>query len=165
TATLTDLQEGTYVIACFLTDADGHDHASMGMLGTVTVTGADADELPEADGTITLDDDRIELPDGFDGHGTYAVANSGTKTHGFQLAHLDGATTLEEYNTHIGRSMQSSTAVDGGGGTLAGGIDSLAPGSTAYLTVDLPSGRYGYVSAPDQTGAGLPPLHGELTVS
>lgn len=164
TATMTDLPAGHYVIACFFTDDSGKMHAQMGMVGDFTVAGTPATAMPKSDGTIKITDSGIELPTDFTGHGTYVVENAGKKQHGFQLAKLDDGTTLEAYNTHVGTAQNTGKAVDGGGGEIAGGIDALDAGAKAYLSVDLPSGHYGYVSIPDESGPAMPAQHGEFDV-
>ena len=61
--------------------------------------------------------------------------------------------------------MNSGKAIDGGGGVLDGGVDSLLPGQSAYVTLDLPSGHYGYLSMDDAQGPTIPAQHGEFDVA
>jgi hypothetical protein len=61
--------------------------------------------------------------------------------------------------------MGTGGVIDGGGGTLVGGIDALAPGQSAYLTLDLKPGHYGYISSADMTGPDLPAQSGEFDVA
>lgn len=165
TVTALDLPAGDYVLICFFADASGTPHYQMGMIGMLSVTGDPATEKPDSDGTITIDDTGTKLPDGFSGRGTYLVTNSGTTPHSISLARLDDGTTLEAYYQHVGQAMNGGGTIDGGGGTLAGGVDELAPGASAYLTIDLAAGHYGYVSTADASGPQLPAQSGEFTVS
>jgi plastocyanin len=165
TVTSKDLPAGTYVLLCFFTDDSGTPHFKMGMVGKLEVTGEKVTDEPKSEGTITVDDSGITMPDGFDGHGTFLVTNPGKAPHSVSFAKLDDGTTLDAFYQHIGEAMNSGKAVDGGGGTLAGGVDNLLPGQSAYLTVDLAAGHYAYLSTTDANGPQLPAQHGELDVN
>jgi hypothetical protein len=164
TVTSKDLPAGDYVLICFLTDATGTPHFQMGMIGELKVEGEKATDEPTSDGTITLDDKAITLPDGFDGHGTFLVTNSGSSPHSISFAQLEDGTTLEAFYQFTGEAMNSGKSIDGGGGKVAGGVDSLLPGQSAYLTIDLDAGHYGYLSTDDANGPDMPAQHGELDV-
>lgn len=164
TITGLDFKPGTYVLVCFLMAADGMPHWQMGMIGELTIAGDPATEKPESDGTITIDDAGIAFPDAFDGSGTFLVTNAGKQSHNISMAKLDDGTTLSDYAGHVGQAMGTGAPVDGGGGTLVGGIDALAPGQSAYITLDLQAGHYGYLSSADMTGPELPKQSGEFDV-
>jgi plastocyanin len=165
TVTSKDLPAGNYALVCFFTDDSGTPHFKMGMVAQLEVTGQKATDEPKSEGTITIDDSGITMPDGFDGHGTFLVTNSGKAPHSISFAKLDDGTTLDAFYQHVGEAMNSGKAVDGGGGTFAGGVDGLLPGQSAYLTVDLAAGHYGYLSNTDANGPAMPVQHGELDVS
>jgi plastocyanin len=165
TVTAKDLPAGNYVLLCFFTDDSGTPHFAMGMVGQLEVKGEKATAEPKSEATITLDDSGITIPDGFDGHGTFLVTNSGKAPHSISFAKLDDGTTLDAYYQHIGEAMNSGKAVDGGGGTFTGGVDGLLPGQSAYLTIDLAAGHYGYISTTDANGPEIPAQHGELDIS
>ena len=164
TVTALDLKAGTYGMICFLTDSKGEPHWKMGMINEMTVKGDTATEKPKSDGTISVGDEAITMPDGFSGSGTFLVTNSGKKPHSFSLAKLDTGTSLAGFAAAVGKTEQSGTSIDVDGGVLVGGVDALSPGQSAYLTVDLKPGHYGYLSTEDVTGPGLPPQHGEFDV-
>ena len=152
-------------MVCFLPGPDGMPHVAMGMGGQFTVSGTGSDRAPTSQGTVQLTDHGVDLPAGF-GHGTYAVTNTGTTPHSFSLARLAGS--LDAYYSYIGGQFAQNKPIDGGPGTLVGGVTALLPGSTVWLHVDLPAGHYGYVS----TIQGQDPsdsdyargLHGEFTI-
>lgn len=164
TVTSVDLAPGTYGMMCFLTDAKGEPHWQMGMINEMTISGDKATEKPKSDGTITVDDTAITMPDGFDGSGTFLVTNSGKNPHAFSLARLDQGTSLATFAGAVGQSEQSGTSIDVDGAVLAGGVDALNPGQSAYLTLDLEPGHYGYISPEDMNSPELPPQHGEFDV-
>lgn len=162
TVTAVDLPAGSYALICFLTDAKGMPHWQMGMVDLMTVAGPAATEKPQSDGTITLDDTAITLPKGFTGSGTFLVRNIGKAPHNISIAKLDKGTGLLAYYGHVGQAMNGQGQIEGGGGSLVGGIDALSSGQSAYLTVDLSKGHYGYLSTTDAQGPQLPSQHGEF---
>jgi plastocyanin len=164
TVTIESLPAGTYGIICFLSDKDGKPHWTMGMVSTFDVTGDSTDEKPDSDGTIELSDTSATLPQGFTGRGTFRVTNSGTTPHGLNIARLESGTTLAAFSAHIGQAQMNNASVDGGGGTLVGGIETLNPGQSGWITLDLSPGHYGFVSGNDAQGPELPPQHGEFDV-
>jgi hypothetical protein len=162
TVTGLDFKAGHYALACFLMAADGMPHWQMGMIGELVIEGDPATDKPADDGTITIDDKGIALPDGFTGHGTYLVTNNGAQPHNLSMARLNDGTSLAQYAGYVGQAMGTGGVIDGGGGTLVGGIDALAAGQSAYLTLDLKAGHYGYISSADMTGPDLPAQSGEF---
>ncbi len=160
TVTMEHLRPGTYVMICFMAEPNGTTHWQLGMVRTIQVRGATDTESVSDEGTIAVDDDGITLPVGFDGRGTYAVRDTGTRPHNFSLAHLDHGVSLADFVGSVGQAM--STGGEPTGGELVSGIDLLAPGQRAYLTLHLPAGRYGYLSVQDLTGPGLPPQSGVI---
>lgn len=140
-------------------------HWKMGMVGELDVAGTPATEKPKSDGTITIDDKGIAMPDGFSGTGTFLVTNSGTTQHSISFARLDPGTTLATYAGSVGQAEGAGKSIDVKGGVLVGGVDALNAGQSAYVTLDLRTGHYGYISTTDAQGPALPPQHGEFDVS
>lgn len=160
------LAAGHYLLTCFLPGPDGMPHVAMGMIGDFTVApAAGSDQPPKTDGTIALTDSGITVPAGFTSGGTFAVKNTGTAEHDFSVARLNAPGTLADYFTCVSGSFAKSTPVDSCAGTLAGGVEGLDPGATAYLTVHLAPGSYGYVSTAGDGKDFQAGLHGEFTVS
>jgi uncharacterized cupredoxin-like copper-binding protein len=160
------IEAGEYAVLCFLPGPDGMPHVAMGMIAGLTVAGDEVDSTPDADGTVSLADDGITLPDDF-GSGTYAVTNTGTTPHSFSVASLDGS--IDDLFSYVGGQFAQNQPIDGGPGSLVGGVATLKPGQTAWLVIDLPAGHYGYVSTvqgddPTDTDYSRG-LHGEFTVS
>ena len=137
------MEPGTYGVVCFLPGPDGMPHVAMGMAAQFTVRGKETDRTPKSDGTVELGDHGITVPDGF-GSGTYKVTNTGTTPHSFSVARLDGS--LDDLFGYIGGQFAQNKPIDGGPGSLVGGVATLNPGQSAYLVVDLEPGHYGYVS-------------------
>jgi hypothetical protein len=163
-----NLKEGNYATICFFTTDDGTPHFAMGMIGEFKVTGEPStDEKPDSDGTITIDDKAITMPDGFEGKGTFAVENTGAKVHNIQLVKLDDGATIEGYLQGVNEMMGNGKSVDNAkGGLLMGGVDVVEPGQMVWLELDLPAGNYGYLSTEDAQDSPKPPTQiGEFTVS
>lgn len=73
--------------------------------------------------------------------------------------------TLQPYCQCVSGSFEKNSPVDECAGTLVGGVGAVEPGATAYLSMHLVAGHYGYVST---AGAGqdfMAGLHGEFDVS
>jgi len=160
------LLAGHYIVTCFLPGPDGMPHVAMGMIDEFTVTdGAGADQPPASDGTITLTDKAITLPDGFTGSGTFTVTNTGTAAHDFSVASLKSAGSLGAYFQCVAGSFGKGTPIDTCPGTLAGGVTALAPGASAYVTIQLAPGHYGYVSTQGDGKDFQAGLNGEFEVA
>ncbi|MFC6706196.1 hypothetical protein [Flexivirga alba] len=158
----THLRAGTYGLLCFVMGKDHMPHAAMGMVATLKVSGPAQSVAPAAAGTISIDDNGIHWPSGFTGKGTYAVRDTGRKDHALSIARLDKSVSLLQFMGSVNNTMQTGSAAHGG--SLVGGVDALAAGRTAWVTLDLSAGRYGYLSPSDITGPQLPKQSGEFTL-
>lgn len=112
-----DLAPGDYVMLCFV-----GLHFTQGMHTAVTVPDEPAPAPPavEADASVSLQDFAFDVSDTFDGHGTIEVTNDGEQPHEWTIA----------------QGPQN----DG-----VGGLTVIAPGTTAYVDLDLAPGRYTFV--------------------
>jgi len=156
TVTAVGLKAGHYASLCFVPDEDGTPHALKGMTTTFDVVGSPYTTAPKTTGTITIQDHHFVLPTGFNGQGTYRVTNSGSNEHSFDVARLDGATTVRSYVQHVNDSFSNNKPPNGGGAAIVGGIDNLQPGQSAYLTMNLAKGHYGYASTDGGDGPNSP---------
>jgi uncharacterized cupredoxin-like copper-binding protein len=160
------IDAGNYAVLCFLPGPDGMPHVAMGMAAGFTVSGDEVTSTPHSDGTVSLADDGITVPDGF-GSGTYEVTNTGTAPHTFSIASLQS--TLDDLFGYISGQFAQNKPIDGGPGSLVAGVATLKPGQSAWLVLDLPAGHYGYVSTtsndadPSDTDYAHG-LHGEFTI-
>lgn len=158
------LVAGHYIVTCFLPGPHGMPHVGMGMIGEFTVKEpASAATPPATNGTIRVTDRGITLPASFGSGGTFAVRNVGTKVHDFSLAKLAGA-PLPQYFQCVGAAFGKGTPIDNCPGTLQGGVTAIAPGTSTYLTIHLPTGSYGYVSTQGDGADFQAGLHGTFTV-
>jgi hypothetical protein len=164
TITTAAVPAGDYVAASFLPGPHGVPQALQGRIGGFTISGPKFDAVPASvGGTIELTDHAITLPAGFDGHGTYAVTNRGSRAHDVSFARLEPAATLPQLFKCVGASFGKNAPIDRCPGVLAGGVDAINPGDTAYVAFDFAGGNYGYVStAGNDVAAGLA---GTVTIS
>lgn len=63
TITGSGIEAGDYALLCFLPDAEGQPHFSLGMLAPLTIAEGEATDAPEASATYTATDDELEGPE------------------------------------------------------------------------------------------------------
>lgn len=160
------LRAGHYIVTSFLPGPSGKTQVEMGMMGEFTVLdpAGEAPVPPATNGTVELSDSAITLPPQFSAGGTFGVTNVGTQPHDFSVAQLSGA-PLPEYFQCIGQSYGAGTPLDDCPGTLQGGVTTLQPGETAYVTMVFGPGEYGYVSTQGSGADFQAGLNGTFTVS
>ncbi len=161
-----DFPTGNYVLVCFLPSPDGQPHAALGMVADLAVGEGDT-PAPETQGTIDITDDAFTVPDGVQS-GTYAVTNSADGPADFNMAGPTEA-SIGDFDAAIGAyfgSICSGEAVplEFPAPLVAGFSESMPPGSTGYIVIDLESGRYVLAgNSDDETGETL--VSGEFEVS
>jgi hypothetical protein len=160
------LVAGHYVVTSFLPLDGAQSQVDKGMIGEFTVLDAtsSASAPPKTDGTVALADDGITLPSGFSKGGTFEVKNTGTKLHDFSVAQLDGK-PLPDYFQCVAQSFGAGTPIDDCPGTLQGGVTSMQPGESAYITLAFSKGSFGYVSTQDDGADFQAGLNGTFTSS
>jgi hypothetical protein len=138
-----DLAPGDYLMVCYVPDDDGTSHVMRGMVAALHVAGqtlapseSEVGGPAERGEAVVLRDYQIELPDGFRGHGDVAFRNEGTDPHEVVLLRLDDGKTLAD-----AAAYQSDPTMEQPF-TFAGGVSSVAPGTTAVATLDLEPGDY-----------------------
>ena len=145
------LTPGTYVLFCSFPTADSMNHTQHGMITMFTVTDAKKSDLPEADLTITLDDDAITVPPLTAGTHVVAVTNIGTQPHEMNTGGVPIGTDLSR-GEEIGSWMEGGQV---GAPPLPiefpGGLKSIAPGVTVVLTLTLKA-NHTYMFSDDDNG-------------
>jgi uncharacterized cupredoxin-like copper-binding protein len=171
--TTVHFEPGEYGFACFITDAKGRPHSSLGMVGHFTV--ASTPDSPEvahvvSGGTIDVSEFTFTVKPGFTGKGTVAFTNVGAQVHEAILVKEKPGKTLADVKNFF---IQSATGASPPGGppfTDAGGMTGLGRGQTDYEQMALTPGKYALLCFfPDPTKNNLPhALEGmikEFTVS
>jgi hypothetical protein len=152
---IVDLEPGDYAAVCFIPDAKGRSHASLGMFEKVTVT-ASADPVTKIDtaGSITLSDFTFVFPKPFSGSGTFEVKNVGVQLHELGIVQILPGKTFDDV-----KKMLFSTSPPAGPPPFQSviGLTGLSHDAHAYLPMDLAPGNYVAVCFfPDVNKNGLP---------
>ena len=137
-----NLTPGDYFLVCFLPSTDGQNHLMKGMVGSLHVSDAPpassttAPDAPPPTETIALSDFHVEIPAGFTGNGTVAVRNDGQANHELILVRLKDGKTLADAAAHKADDPNPPPF------TYAGGVGTIAPGTTVTADLNLPPGNY-----------------------
>lgn len=117
----------------------GKPDIAQGMKALISVSGtAPAGQQPPAvDGTLTMKDFSFDVPAGF-GKGTFTVINAGVQSHEVLLNTLDPGKTLDDVKAYL-RSAQSGPP---SWAHAVAGMPEIAPGTTQWVTMNLPPGHY-----------------------
>ncbi|MSQ12476.1 MAG: hypothetical protein EXR48_07325 [Dehalococcoidia bacterium] len=163
TGVVLNLQQGQYVMACFVADAQGGPHVAKGRIKPLTVSAPPQEQAaePETDQTITLQDFSFALPSALQKEveakdvRTVRVVNRGTETHKMGIVRLTGV-TLEQFR-------QIVTAPPGGEAPSgpppfedAGGFQAIGPNGTGWAELNLTRGDYAlfcFIPSPANQGA------------
>lgn len=128
------LEAGNYMYFCPI-----GGHMFQGMMGMLQVTeGENNASEPTADVQIELVDYNFTVPSSLPANASVIkVTNTGTQVHEAPLALLDEGTTAMQYL----HALEDPNATAPPPGALVGGVNTLAPGQSVYLLVDLVRGR------------------------
>jgi hypothetical protein len=131
------LESGSYLMVCFVPDAQGVSHIDHRMVSSLDVgPKGDATE-PVADQRVTLADYSVTMPTGFTGHDTYEVTNDGQEPHELILLRLKDGKTFEDLAAYAAGGNKGEAPYD-----FAGGVSALQPGASAWTPLDLAAGSY-----------------------
>lgn len=157
------IKPGHYVVVCFESGGgNGSPHFLQGMhksFFAITGTRAPIDHTdafrngtPVSSGTVILKDFHIQVPEVMTDRRfqVIKVENHGPQTHQMQIIKIPAGTTRQDILKAIKAGGPSFPTV------LAGGMDALAPHSTAWVELHLHTGTYVAICfVPDDT-TGLP---------
>lgn len=148
-----DLEQGDYLLICFLRSPDGTPHYTQGMVTSFTVEegdGSDASTMaPEADGEVVLDDYSFTTPSQVPaGKTIWKLINNGGQLHELIILKVENGLSTTDVMTALG----SSTDVDAGTAseyplgheslTSHGGSQGILPGAETYTVLNLEPGGY-----------------------
>ena len=142
TSATVPLQPGTYVMLCFVPDADGTPHVMKGMMKAFTVTGSAAAGRaePTADAVMTLKDYDFALSKPLAaGKQTIRVNNAGPQPHEVALVRLKAGKTPMDFQRWAEKPEGEAP------GTTHGGVSGIMPGTHAFMELDLPAGDYALI--------------------
>lgn len=173
--TTVNFDEGTYIVECYVKDAENDFHSYNGMLGLLTVTsGESRASEPESTLDLGLSTSGIDFPDEVKpGRHTVAVEVSDQQAytnlvgHDVNLIRLDGESQTDSVNDWMNWVHPEGLISDGTEpAPFLGGVTDIWTADlprTGYFHVGLGAGEYAWVSeVPDPASKGL--LH-TFTVS
>jgi len=137
-------QPGTYVLLCFLPNAEGVPHLALGMTDVVQVTGEASDAAaaePEVDLEIHMRDFAFDIPATLpEGAQTWKVVNDGPQPHEMIVVKLNEGATFEQFIADIEANGEGAMP-----GVPIGGAQALNANLASYLTYDLEPGQYAVI--------------------
>ena len=129
------LTPGRYAVVCW-----SDNHVKAGMVVSLVVTGADeaaTAQAPPADAELLLEDYKFTHATPYKaGRQLLHVRNTGQRPHNMQIYHLDPGKTLQDFGAWFATRQGAPPA------TPVGGISTMAPGTEAWASLDLRSGKY-----------------------
>ena len=150
------VEAGDYVLLCFIPNAEGQPHYSLGMLTGFTIAEGEGAAAPEADVTYTATDDGLEGPDAVDaGETTIEVVNDSSVNREITILKIKDGKTIED----VGAFFES--ADEGPPDLSASPLDFLAfvfdGEQDRSITVDLTPGQWAISSSdPEKPFEGPP---------
>lgn len=151
-----NLDEGSYVMLCFVSAADDVPHLAKGMITPfeVTAPAAEQPEPPTADVSITAADFAFTAPATIAaGTHTIEVTNSGPSPHEMTVDKLPEGMTFEDFQALLNAPEGAPTPATEPDLTAVGGIGAIPTNASAFTTLDLGAGTYVLLCfVPDDTG-------------
>jgi hypothetical protein len=129
------LRPGTYTFVCFVPAPNGKPHWQLGMKKQFTVVGESGGALPRADGVIVAREDRYELPNVEAGRQTLELRNAASRRREFELMTFKPGKGRRDLENWFQRGYRGEPPA-----TLLGAIQSIAPGTSVFLTADFKRG-------------------------
>ncbi len=137
---LVTLEEGQYVLTCFVPSQDGVPHLAKGMLTPMKVVANESTEavqIPEADVTVALKDFNFVLPETISsGKQTWEISNEGPQPHEIIIMKLGDNMTMADIQAYF-ESMEGPPPFE-----FVGGMQGLSVGESGTLELDLGPGNY-----------------------
>jgi hypothetical protein len=131
-----ELDPGTYGFACFFPSPEGDPHVAHGMIKFFEVSGESEAALPHPDATVVATDEGFEVPEIGAGEQTLELRNDGQEPHEFLLFSLEPGKKERDIDRWFGSGLKGDAPA-----VFPGGMQSLDPGSSVFVTVELEAGR------------------------
>jgi len=157
TRTTVYLDEGTYIIECYVKDGDGQFHSATGMIALLEVDNdlGHRGSEPRASFDVVVSSDGIEAADRMrPGLHNVRVHFADQQVYGNGLGHdvhlirLNGEDVedvAQWLNWMLPTGLESSSR-DRGPQTFLGGVQTMAAGDIGYMTVNLTPGEYAWIA-------------------
>jgi plastocyanin len=164
TITTNLVKAGSYALLCYIPSPDGPPHLAKGMVAGLEVKASTPAPTPfdvKTDGEVTMTEYSFgTLPQALTkGKGTIKFANGGTEPHNVNLFRFEPGKTFNDLDASIKAFFEDEGPPPTAWPVVfLGGFFSIAPGTSVWLTIDLPPGTYG-LDCDERTKAGK--KHGE----
>lgn len=161
------LTPGHYLMACFVSSADGTPHVAKGMMRTFEVSANEAAPAaePTADITITEKDYDFDVTGNLTaGAHTIRVENAGPQLHEVAISQLAPGKTLADFQAWVQGGMKGEPP-----GKPVGGVTGPDVGGHQTFTANFAAGKYVLIClVPDNTDGKPHIMHGmikEITIT
>jgi uncharacterized cupredoxin-like copper-binding protein len=135
-----NLPAGQYMAQCFVSGSDNIPHLAKGMYKFFTVTGSSTTtqaSMPQVSGQVSLKNFSFVVPTTINaGSLTWQVTNQGTQPHEMDLLKLAPGKDVPDMLAFLRKPAGPPPFTD------AGGMGALAPGLSAWVKLNLTSGKY-----------------------
>lgn len=142
-----ELEPGRYAFICGLLAPDGRSHLEHGMIREFTVSGRSEAEPPATDGIIRATESGFDVPRLEAGRRTIELRNAASEGRGFEIRSFAPGKTSADVD---------AWAESGFGGpapaTFYGAMQTIPPGTSVYVTIDLEAGK-SYTVLDDESGS------------
>ncbi|MGH2807382.1 MAG: hypothetical protein ACRDKT_08900 [Actinomycetota bacterium] len=137
-----DLEEGTYVLLCFMPDPKGQPHVAHGMAQTFEVAAGDAAEPIAPTASVAMTKEGVEAPELPAGESFLEVTNEDKIPGEVYVVQIPEGNSLDDLDKWFGSGQKGEAPVQFFGGTHAFG-----PGDSVTLQFDLEPGDYSIVAS------------------
>jgi hypothetical protein len=148
-----NLEEGTYVLLCFVASPDGVPHLAKGMVLPFMVSAGSGDmaEAPQPDLTITMKDFSFELPETVSaGPQIWEINNLGPQIHELMIVQPADGMTQEDITAFLQTNEGEPPFIP------LGGMQALSTGETGWMQLDLEAGDYIIICFVPDPASGIP---------
>lgn len=152
-----DLEEGNYLIECYVKMPSGDFHSVVGMLDEIRVTSKDSrSKEPKGTVSISIDDSGLYLNDEITKPGlhTFAVDFAEASTADVHLVKIEDPETTDReilkewiyWANNVGQPNEGLMTPAPGGFSFLGGVQELFNGGHSYFQAVLKPGTYALIS-------------------
>jgi hypothetical protein len=131
-----ELDPGTYGFVCFFPSPEGEPHVVHGMIKFFEVSAESGAALPQPDATIVATDEGFDVSDIAAGEQTLELRNESEEPHEFLLFSLEPGKRERDIDRWFGSGLRGDPPA-----IFPGGMQSIDPGTSVFVTVDLEAGR------------------------
>lgn len=136
TALTRELEPGAYAFFCFLPSPEGAPHLSLGMVQGFDVTGESGARRPEPEAVIAVSDEGFDVPQLEAGRRTIELRNDGSIDHELALVSFEPGKGPDDVDAWAESGFVSEAPA-----IFPGGIQSIPPGASVVMEIELEAGR------------------------